>query len=856
MRPRGVLGLNRAFVGRDEQMNLLDQTFDEVSLSGQPRLVTILGDAGVGKTRLLREFWERLGERSPEPLRRTGRCLSYGEGVTYWPLAEILREQLRISESDPSGTVLEQLGTRPILGLALGLDVGRDLHPLAARDRFQDAWVEFVQGMTSERPLVMLVEDIHWGEDLLLDLLERLVADARSPLLLVATARPELLESRPGWGSRLPGTSVTLEALPPDDTGLMLDELLGGSLPRGLREVVVARAEGNPFFVEELLGTLIDLKLLVRDGAAWRLVGLPADFAVPDTIQAVVAARVDLLEAADKQGLQAASVIGRIFWAGPVYELVTEGYPNLRVLEERDFVRRRSSSSISGDREYAIKHAVTREVAYESLPKARRAHMHAAFARWLEGNGLGRDEFASLLAHHYAQAVRPDDADLAWMDRAAELAALRDRAIEWLHHAAALAMGRMEIDDALVLLHRAIELESRPEQLSDLWHAVGRANILKFDGEAFWTAMQASLDATSDKSRAAEVYADLGFQTSLRAGMWKRKPDPQLVAGWTDRALDLADRASPARAKSLLARVNEHPAGSEQAAQEALDIADAVDDVELRSFAFEALSSIAMTGGDYDAASDWAQRRVDLVPELSDPDHISLIYGFTADSFIGAGRFDDARRNAVAYDAVARRLSPHHRLHAAHVLVEVDALAGRWEAVRALMPRAESAVTANADTPCVLEDVVLLWCALSNVYLGANDEAKRLERVVAGLGREGYGYRFPIDVEIAVARDDRTALERILSDWAPAGLSDLRGLVARLDALVKLERRADIEADAPKLRIPGSYLEPFALRSLGWARVDTQMIKSAIDRFVGMGMPWHAEQTKSIGSGMPTTPQV
>jgi hypothetical protein len=295
--------------------------------------------------------------------------------------------------------------------------------------------------------------------------------------------------------------------------------------------------------------------------------------------------------------------------------------------------------------------------------------------------------------------------------------------------------------------------------------------------------------------------------------------------------------------------VNDDPAGSEQAAQEALEIADVIDDVELRSFAFEALSSVEMARGDYYAASGWAQRRVDLVPELSDPDHISLIYGFTADSFIGAGRFDEARRNAVAYDNVALRLSPHHRLHVAHVLVEVDALAGRWEAVRALTSRAESAVTANADTPCVLEDVVLLWCALSNVYLGANDEAKRLERVVAGLGREGYAYRFPIDVEIAVARDDRIALERILSTWTPAGLSDLRGLVARLDALVKLERRAAIEADAPGLIIPGSYLEPFALRSLGWARVDAEMLESAIERFAGMGMTWHAEQTKSIGQG-------
>ena len=143
--------------------------------------------------------------------------------------------------------------------------------------------------------------------------------DTRGPLLLVVTARPEFLEQLPGWGARVRGTNVALEALSPEDAVRMLDELLGGTLPLGLGEIVVERAEGNPFFVEELLATLIDRQLLERQNGAWRLAELPSDFAVPDTVQAVVAARIDLLDPAEKQALQAASVIGRIFWAGPVY---------------------------------------------------------------------------------------------------------------------------------------------------------------------------------------------------------------------------------------------------------------------------------------------------------------------------------------------------------------------------------------------------------------------------------------------------------------------------------------------------------------------------------------------------------
>jgi class 3 adenylate cyclase len=843
MRPRGVFGLQPAFVGRSDEMATLDRAYDEVVAGRQPRLVTILGDAGVGKTRLVREFWERLGGLSPEPLRRTGRCLSYGEGVTYWPLGEVLKEHFALSDGDRPAAVLASLRPRDILGLTLGLDVAHGLHPLAARDRFQDAWVEFCEEISADRTLVMLIEDIHWAEDLLLDLLERLVAYTRGPMLLVATARPELLERRPGWGVRAPGTTVVLDALSVEDSVRMLDLLLGGTLPSGLRDVVIQRAEGNPFFVEEVLGTLIDLGLLRQEGGAWALADLPPDFSVPDTVQAVVAARVDLLEAADKEGLQAASVIGRIFWAGPVYDLVAEGEPDLRVIEERDFIRRRSGSSIPGDREYAIKHALTREVAYAGLPKARRAHMHAGFARWLERNGLGRDEFASLLAHHYAEAVRPEDVDLAWEGRQVELDELRESAIRWLRHAADLAIGRMEIDDGVSLLDRAIVLEPDPQRRAELWHAVGRASILKFDGERFWTAMQAALEGMSDRSSSADAYADLAFQTSLRAGMWKRRPDPVLVQGWIERALDLAEPGTAARAKALFARVNEDPENAE-AAEESLAIADELDDIELTSFAFDAVAVVAMARGDYDGSYEWARRRVDLVPQLTDPDHISLVYGFSMGPYEAAGRMDEVRRIAQMYDDVTRRLSPHHRLHAAHILVDAEAVAGHWEGVRDLMDRAESAVAANADTPCILEDRALLLCALAQVLLGADHEAERLEGIVAGLGKEGFKYRFPIDVEIALARGELSEVERVLDTWAPEGFIDVEGLVARLDGLVALERRADIEAEAPALVIEGSYLEPFALRALGWARRDLEMLSRAIDRFDAMGMTWFAEQTK------------
>jgi class 3 adenylate cyclase/tetratricopeptide (TPR) repeat protein len=846
MRPRGIGGLGRAFVGRGEEIGMLDATYQTATDQHEPRLMTILGDAGVGKTRLVREFWEHLGTRSPEPLRRTGRCLSYGQGITYWPLAEVLKEHLAILESDPPEVVLDRLGSREILGLTLGLDVAGGLHPLAARDRFQDAWVELLDEIVADRPTVMLIEDLHWGEEQLLDLLERLVRDTSGPLLMIATARPELLEQRPGWGSRIHGATLHLEALSPEDAVQMLDELLGGKLPTGLREVVVKRAEGNPFFVEELIGTLIDRQLLERQNGSWKMADLPADFAVPDTVQAVVAARVDLLEPAEKQALQAASVIGRIFWAGPVYELVQGAQPDLGILEERDFIRRRPGSSIAGDREYAIKHALTREVAYASLPKARRARLHAAFARWLERTGEGRDEYAPLLAHHYAEAVRPEDVDLAWAGTEGELEELQARALTWLRRAAQLAIGRFEIDEGLALLHHALHLEPNEAARAALWREVGRANVFKMDGEAFWTAMQNSLEG-SDRATAADTYSQLAFHTATRSAMWKRRPDRKLIEGWIERALDLSYADTPARARALIARAFFDPEAFGEAAQAASELADRLDDMELRSWAWAALSAAAFARGDYEEAFAWAQRQFDIVPDLTDPDHIALIYVNGIFACIASGRLEEARDIAEAHDDVTRSLTPHHRMHAVWLLLDVAKAAGRWTTVRDLTSRAEAAVAANIATPCASNASSLLRCALANVRLEDDPEARRLERTSEDLGMEGYGlFLDPLRVEIAIARGALAEVERLLGELGPRGLDDPDGLIARLNALVVLGRRMEIESEAPPALKPGTYIEPFALRALGFARKDEGLIEQSIQRFEAMGMAWHAAETKKL----------
>ena len=848
MRPRGVSGLGISFVGRDRELELLCNAYRAAVNDQRPHLVTILGDPGVGKTRLVREFWDRLESETPEPLRRTGRCLSYGVGVGYWALGEVLKEHLGLLEDDPPDRVRDRLGEREILGLALGLELGHDLHPLAVRDRFQDAWSEFLSEAASKRPTVVLIEDAHWGEDQLLDVLEHVLTTAGGPLLLVVTARPELVERRPGWGARGAGRALELEPLTSEDSFRMLQELFAGGLPPALRELVVQHAEGNPFFVEELLGMLIDRGFLARSNGSWKLAELPGNFDVPDSVQAVLAARIDLLEPAEKAALQAAAVIGRIFWAGPVYELVEAGEPDLRILEERDLIRRRMGSTLAGDREYAIKHALTREVAYASLPKADRARLHAAFADWLDRTGEGRDEHAALLAHHYAEAARPEDADLAWPGRERELQRIRGKALFWLERAAELAMGRYEIEDALALLDRALALTPDQDAQARLWRAVGKANAFKFDGEAFWTAMESSLRVCTSKPECAETYSELAFQTAIRSGMWRKRPASTLVEGWIERALELSEPQSGSRAKALIARCFWGRAAKKQVAREASALAEQLGNVDLRSYAWGALSIVAFADGDFQDSLTWSQRRLDVVDEISDPDHVADIYEVAIPACCAVGRFREARRLAAAHDLVVESLSAHHRLHGIAVLLEVEELYGGWDRILALAESTEAIVEANLQTPCIRNARSLLVTALAAAQLGDLDAARRYEQRAEEVATEGY------DFVLAAPRVRLALLKGDSADQLVEPIDLGRGqtwftlptVAARLDALAMLRDSARTEEEAAPLLGRRTYLEPFALRALGIARGDNSLVEGAIERFREMHLDWHAEETRRL----------
>jgi class 3 adenylate cyclase len=846
MRPRGISGLQPVFVGRGSELAELRQAYDHVVTTGRPLLVTVVGDAGVGKTRLVREFWRWLGGDPRRPLLRSGRCLSYGHGITYWPLGEVLKQHFELLESDRPEVVAGRVAGREGLGFTLGLAPPQGMHPLAVRDRLQTSWVGFLQELTGERPVAVLVEDLHWAGDELCELLQMLAERVAGPLLLVVTARPELLDQRPGWAGPTGASLVRLEALPSTQAQELIDALLGSDCPGPIRELVAGRAEGNPFFVEELIATLTDRGVVGRQNGGWWFGQLPPGFSVPDTVQAVLAARIDLLPRAEKAALQTAAVIGRVFWNGPVRDLAGDPDPDFGLLEERNFVFSRAGSSIAGQREYMIKHALTREVAYGSLLKAKRAPLHAGFAQWLEQNSKDQDEHAALLAYHYAEAVLPEDLDIAWSGREQQAEALRDRAVSWSRRAAALAIARYEIDEALALLRRAVSLEPEPREQAAIWQRIGQVCALKYDGEGFWEAMRQALEIGGPS---AEVYADLALETSQRAGMWVKQPDPEwtLVGGWIQKALELAQEGSLAQGNALAALADID--SDEAAARSALAIAERLGDLDLRCTALSTLSSIALAAKDFDQACALMDQVMVHLPELNNPDASSTEMLIAFFLYLRSGNLGAAARASAMATEAAAGLTAHHRLHAAAWQILLPSATGRWDEARAVASEAERVVDANlaAATPCVMNASILLYCAAASAQAGDEDEAGRLESKAQSLGMEGgrwyQGWFEPPRIRLALARNDLGALAEAVPskfdwEWEPVSIF--------LDALAALGDRERIEAEAPKWLQPGTFAEPFALRALGIARTDRALLKQALERFEALGLTWHAGQTRSL----------
>ena len=425
-------------VGRDRELEVLAGALARARSQSEPQLVTLVGVPGIGKSRLVWELFQIVDSDEELITWRQGRSLPYGEGVSFWALGEMVKAHAGILETDQPGDVEQKLEEavgdprlvrhlRPLVGLAANEDLGGD-----RRVEFFAAWREVFERVAEEGPLVLVFDDLHWADEGLLDFVDHLADWARGvPLLILCSARPELLERRPGWGGgKLNAQTLALSPLADADAARLIGDLLGQALlPADTQSALLERTGGNPLYAEQYA-------LLYRERGS--VEGLP----LPDSVQGIVAARIDGLPPEEKRMLQDAAVMGKVFWTGAL-GAARDLTALLHSLERKEFVRRERRSSVEGEDEYAFRHVLVRDVAYGQLPRADRAERHAAAAAWLESLGRAEDH-ADLLAHHYAAAldlVRAAGGDAAPLAERAQAAfrAAGDRAISLNAFPAAVA---------------------------------------------------------------------------------------------------------------------------------------------------------------------------------------------------------------------------------------------------------------------------------------------------------------------------------------------------------------------------------------------------------------------------------
>jgi predicted ATPase/class 3 adenylate cyclase len=540
-----VVQAGAPLVGRRRELDLLGDALGRAREEGSPQLVTLVGVPGIGKSRLVYELYMLVDAEDELTNWRQGRSLPYGEGVTYWALAEMAKAQAGILESDGPDEAERKLkgmadvlgaadaelmleGLRPLVGLGGEAEAGGD-----RSERFA-AWRVFFESLAERRPTVLVFEDLHWADDDLLDFVDHLVDWASSvPLLVVGTARPELLERRPEWGGGKPNAlTLSISPLSDDDTARLLGALLERAvLPAETQESLLVRAGGNPLYAEQFA------RLLAETGGE--------EQPLPENVQGIIAARLDGLPPEEKQLLQNASVLGKVFWLGAACAVGgidrTEAEERLHALERKEFVRRERRSSVGGEDEYAFRHALVRDVVYGQIPRSGRAERHERAAEWIDA--LGRpDDHAEMLAHHYLVALEllraaGEDEPHALVDRGRRAA--RDAGDR------ALALGSYSV--ATRFYEAALELwpvdsEERPELL--LAYARARVDDAALDEALLAEAVEGLLRAGKIED-AAEAEVRLG-------DIWLNRGDRDRALEHLERGRELVSDRGPSRAKTFV----------------------------------------------------------------------------------------------------------------------------------------------------------------------------------------------------------------------------------------------------------------------------------------------------------------
>lgn len=687
-------------VGRDDETRLVLNLIDEAAASGRPRLVTIVAAAGVGKSRLVREVVAAALARRPDIRVLSGRCLAAGDGVTYWALGEILRDAcgmalgeagqvtqrklharlrdwLAPDQSDVDDTIFALAATAAIPMPGSPLD---EAPPRAVADALARAWPRFATAAAAQGPLIMVVEDLHWAGKPLLDMLVRLVARSSGPVVVLTTARPEVLEQHPGFGATAADISmISLRSLTERASRDLLD-----SLPRASavgdqrREEILVRAEGNPYFLEQLVAH-------TAEGGSG---------ALPDTLHALLAARVDTLPVEEKRLLRAAAVVGRVFWVEPLRDRLGHDIAEpLAALENRGLLLARRTSSLAGQVEFSFKHALLHDVAYASLPLAQRARGHAEVAEWLEEVSQDRvGEVMELVAYHYSAAAAGWDA-VAGDPGEAEL--ITANAFRSLIRAGVGARRRYAIAKAVELHRNALGYAANVGDRAEAVEAIGDDHEVAFDGDAAVEAWQAAIEMLRQEPSQADRRARLCLKTAQMAvarwGGFRVPADPMMADRLIDEGLAVVtDQTAKAQLLTLrglcagrwswTGRPDPVPVIERRRAAEAGQrLADRLGVAALQGFARRGMAAVHLVEGDYEDAVGAMLGQLDLFGPESHARDRALAHTI-ASLFIAdvRGHYEQALTHARSSHAVAQELFPHDRMHGTYFVMDCLEWLGRW----------------------------------------------------------------------------------------------------------------------------------------------------------------------------------
>ncbi len=892
---RGIPGLRAPMVGRDSELSLLRSAYENGAVEGRPHLVTVYGDAGVGKSRLTAEFLTWARALRPEPTVVQGRCVPYGEGVTYWPLAEILKARAGVLDTDSPALTLEKIratgaslltadvAADPVRATAaLAFTVGvedpeipfSDLEPRQVRDETHAAWRSFFSALALEAPVIAVVEDIHWADPALLDLLEDLADRVRGGVLFVCPSRPELTKLRPTWGGgKRTFSSIALDPLTQGEADALITHLLAvEELPTEVHQRILERAEGNPFFLEEIIRQLIDQGHIVRSGPRWTANAEIINVEIPDTVQGVLAARIDLLAPAEKRALQSAAVVGRVFWPSPVRLLLNgEGQvlgDILGSLESRELVLERLGSAISGEHEYIFKHILTRDVAYESLPRRERGAAHATVARWIEETAGERTrEFVELLAYHYATALREHPEP-----RPEEL---RRKAFDYQLRASGDARSKLVLKRAQHAAEQALALASGDLERSMAFAAAAEARFVNYEGDLAWRyfcdAADARLRGTPEDHDAIAYLCARAIEMPTRwPGSMRDVPEEEEVKPYLEIGLShLPEGDSEGRVRLRSAYSSwpfafpdydmdeETLLGFERIGLDAADEAIRLGRIDLACGALDSAAAAGSSRGWYGHSYPIEERRLPLVAQVADPLEIGDAFGSMAWGLHEIGRYEESAQRAADGLALVAGRGPNAETHLLAWTIITGFRLGRWDQALRTFSDLQEHLDDRRDDPPYFVSHAYAAATLIHAHRGEAVEVDKIRPSLVRLSTARDSARLvPWMGKLLVACGDlgeaRDLLEHPPLRWrvhagtlleARIDLVEAEGTWDEVPTLVKEARAHATTAGLIALPLFCDRLEASAALATGDAAAAAALLRPTAEGFARVGAVWERART-------------